>query len=243
MADLCTNKLIIAMTHTYQLTGMTCATCESKVKSMLFKVSGITSVEVSKDTDSATISMDKHISLSELQNALGGTGSNYQISSMDHNESSESIKDWMATYKPILLIFGYIGLWSIFTQLVVVRFVAKRFDQVSILRVAFPIIAIAMFLYLLPNQAWWIFVITPFFSIPNGVQMANFGALLSHRSQPNERGETMGINTSFSSLGQALPPLFAGLLAVMFAPSAPILIAGFFVMGAGVLFWITEKNR
>jgi DHA1 family tetracycline resistance protein-like MFS transporter len=138
--------------------------------------------------------------------------------------------------------FGYIGIFSIFTQLVVVRYAANRFSHVSILRFAYPAIAVAIMLYLLPSESWWLFLITPFFSIPNGMQLANFSALLSNRTPPKERGETLGINASFTSLGQALPPLFAGFIAVAFAPSAPIFIASLFVLGAGVLFWTTEKN-
>jgi MFS family permease len=72
--------------------------------------------------------------------------------------------------------------------------------------------------------------------------MANFSALLSHRTPPKERGETLGISASFNSLGQSLPPLFAGMLAVVFAPSTPILIAGLFIICAGALFWFTEKD-
>ena len=68
------------MTHTYQVSGMTCGGCAASVKNSLQVVSGVTSVEVSKGTNSATISMDKHIGLSELQNALGGAGGKYQIS-------------------------------------------------------------------------------------------------------------------------------------------------------------------
>lgn len=136
--------------------------------------------------------------------------------------------------------FGFIGVCSIFTQLVVVRLTSKRFNHVSILRFAYPAVAIAMTLYLLPSQSWWVFVIAPFFAIPNGMQMANFSALLSQRTPPKERGETMGISSSFNSLGQALPPLFAGFIAVAFAPFAPILIASLFIMSAGILFWVTE---
>ncbi len=138
--------------------------------------------------------------------------------------------------------FGYIGIWSIFTQLVVVRWMANKFNQVSVVRVALPAIAFVMFLYLLPNEAWWLLVIAPFFSIPNGIQMANFGALVSKRALATQRGETLGINASFSSLGQALPPLFAGFLAVVFGPSAPLMIAGFFVLASAILFHITEKE-
>lgn len=96
------------MTHTYQLTGMTCGGCENKVKSNLLVLPEVISVEVSKDTNAATISMDKHIGLDTLQQALGGANSKYQISAAHHNETLEEAKSWAETYKPILLIFGYV---------------------------------------------------------------------------------------------------------------------------------------
>jgi copper chaperone CopZ len=96
------------MTHTYQLTGMTCSGCENKVKSNLLILPDVTSVVVSKDTNTATISMDKHIGLDTLQQALGGNDSKYQISAPHHNETLEETKSWTETYKPILLIFGYV---------------------------------------------------------------------------------------------------------------------------------------
>ncbi|RLJ73512.1 heavy-metal-associated domain-containing protein [Pedobacter alluvionis] len=96
------------MTHTYQLTGMTCGGCENKVKSNLLNLPDLTSVEVSKDTNTVIISMDKHIGLDTLQQALGGNDSKYQISAAHHNETLEETKSWAETYKPILLIFGYV---------------------------------------------------------------------------------------------------------------------------------------
>ncbi|TCD11774.1 heavy-metal-associated domain-containing protein [Pedobacter frigidisoli] len=96
------------MTHTYQLTGMTCGGCGNKVKSNLLVLPDVTSVEVSKDTNSATISMDKHIGLDTLQQALGGAESKYQIAATAHSEALEETESWIETYKPILLIFGYV---------------------------------------------------------------------------------------------------------------------------------------
>ncbi|MDR7372015.1 MauE/DoxX family redox-associated membrane protein [Flavobacterium aquidurense] len=95
------------MTHTYQLTGMTCSSCEDKVKKALKLVENITNVEVSKENNTATITMDKHVALSDLQNALE---SKYQISTINHNETIEQTRSWLETYKPILLIFFYISL-------------------------------------------------------------------------------------------------------------------------------------
>lgn len=109
------------MTHTYQLTGMTCTGCEAKVNSLLSAVPGITSVTVSKDSQTAILSMDQHISTSTLQTALGGDGSKYQIASAKATPKIETIEEpasnWFQTYKPILIIFSYITLLSSFLSI------------------------------------------------------------------------------------------------------------------------------
>lgn len=91
---------------------MTCGNCEANVKSRLLSVADVTDVEVSKEIKTATLSMSKHIGLLKLQDALGGAGSKYQLSAIEHHEIAEQTKSWFATYKPILLIFGYITLLS-----------------------------------------------------------------------------------------------------------------------------------
>jgi len=91
---------------------MTCSNCEAKVKSSLLIVPGVTAVEVSRDTQSAIISMERHIDLSVFQKALG---EKYIISATGHNETAEQAMGWFATYKPILLIFGYITVISVIT--------------------------------------------------------------------------------------------------------------------------------
>ena len=101
------------MTHQYQITGMTCSSCEAKVKSALLTIENVTNVEVSKDTNSATITMDKHIALSDFQKALDNK---YQISAVNHSEIEEQAKSWLETYKPILLIFFYISLITFLIQ-------------------------------------------------------------------------------------------------------------------------------
>lgn len=85
---------------------MTCTSCEAKVKSALLMVENITSVEVSKDNNSATITMDKHVPIAALQNVLDDK---YKITAEQHNEATEEVKSWLETYKPILLVFAYIS--------------------------------------------------------------------------------------------------------------------------------------
>jgi copper chaperone CopZ len=102
------------MTHTYNLTGMTCSGCETKVRSALLTVEHVTDVEVSKENQTATISMDKHIALSDLQKALD---SKYRITPINHNETAEQARSWIETYKPVLLIFFFITLITVSVQL------------------------------------------------------------------------------------------------------------------------------
>jgi copper chaperone CopZ len=114
------------MVHTYQVTGMTCSSCEAKVKSSLLMVDNVESVEVSKDENSATITMNKHVALDRLQKALP---EKYQISALHHSEMAEKTKGWLETYKPILLIFIYISLVTILVQ-----FTNAKFDAMQWMR-------------------------------------------------------------------------------------------------------------
>ncbi len=98
------------MTHIYKVTGMTCETCESTVKKSLLLLPNVSEVEVSKEKQLAIITMDKHISLSTFQNALSP---NYNITTIEHNKTAEQFKNWLSTYKPILIILAYITTISI----------------------------------------------------------------------------------------------------------------------------------
>jgi hypothetical protein len=73
--------------------------------------------------------MEKHIALSELQKTLGGAEGKYQISAMEHNETAEQAKSWFETYKPILLIFGFVTLVSSIMQINNERFDVMQFMQ------------------------------------------------------------------------------------------------------------------
>lgn len=110
------------MTHTYKITGMTCSSCEAKVKSNLLALPDVKNVEVSKETNTGVITMEKHIALTTLQIALGGNNSKYKIEPTEHNEGIEQAKSWLETYRPIILVFGYITGISLLIQLTKTNF-------------------------------------------------------------------------------------------------------------------------
>ena len=109
------------MTHEYAVKGMTCSNCQAKVQSLLSKVPGVKNVEVDVSRGEATIDMEKHIPIQDLKSALKPY-SQYSIEEKDgmhamHMDEEER-KSWFATYKPILLIFGYIIAVTVLAEVV-----------------------------------------------------------------------------------------------------------------------------
>lgn len=58
------------MTHTYNITGMTCNGCVAKAKSLLSNVAGVQNVSIDLAKGEATIDMEKHVPTTELKSAL-----------------------------------------------------------------------------------------------------------------------------------------------------------------------------
>ena len=68
------------MKHTYAVYGMSCSNCRAHVEDALKKVDGVTSVSVDLEKAEAVITMESHIPLEKLQEALKNEGGNYSIS-------------------------------------------------------------------------------------------------------------------------------------------------------------------
>jgi len=102
------------MTHIYKVSGMTCSGCQAKVESLLSKVAEVKNVSIDLVKGEATIEMNKHITTDELKEALREYPK-YQLSEAISQQhivapviAEEETRSWIETYKPILLIFGYI---------------------------------------------------------------------------------------------------------------------------------------
>jgi cation transport ATPase len=107
------------MTHSYTVAGITCNGCVAKVKSKLLTHTDVLAAEVTLEGQKAVITMQKHLSLAELQQAIG-IDTKYKISedTSDHSHhtiKAEQTKSWLSTYKPLLLIAAFIGGVSLIT--------------------------------------------------------------------------------------------------------------------------------
>ncbi|OSZ77106.1 heavy metal transporter [Chitinophagaceae bacterium IBVUCB2] len=102
------------MTHTYKVSGMTCGGCQAKVQGLLSKLAGVKNVSIDLAKGEAAIDMEKHIATADLKAALKDypkyqlTETPYQQPAIVPMADDKETKSWIETYKPILLIFGYI---------------------------------------------------------------------------------------------------------------------------------------
>jgi len=104
------------MIHKYKIGGMTCESCAAKVRSALLLVDNVSSVEVDKAADTATIGMTQPVSIIDFQASLKQADSKYSISVSELNETSEQAKSWFSLYKPIFLVFFFILLVTLLIQ-------------------------------------------------------------------------------------------------------------------------------
>jgi copper chaperone CopZ len=110
------------MTHTYKVSGMTCGKCAVTVKNKLEGISGIEKAVVTLDPPKVVITMKHHVPIGIINKALSGAG-NYSLIEADdiHHEMSdggksdrfvtataEEKRSFFVTYKPILLVFGFL---------------------------------------------------------------------------------------------------------------------------------------
>ena len=113
------------MTHTYNISGMTCEGCVAKVSYLLKQLPEVSNVAINLDNGTAGVTMSSHVPTPALQQALKDYPK-YQLTQQQNpvtahvnlfDKAREVKKSWASTYKPILLIFGYITIISLIAAL------------------------------------------------------------------------------------------------------------------------------
>jgi len=110
------------MKHTYAISGLTCGGCAAKVKNLLSGVKGVNDVVIDLGKGEAEVEMSRHVGTGILKEALAGYPK-YQLSEVAAPvvvapaeveapvvvaPAEVEAAGWFVTYKPILLLFGYI---------------------------------------------------------------------------------------------------------------------------------------
>lgn len=141
-------------------------------------------------------------------------------------------------------IFAYIGLWIAFSQGVVTRILSKKFKPQQILPFSCVLLSASLLALVIPDKSWMLLLILPFVAISNGLTLPNSTAMISNLAGKDSQGEVMGINQSIQSLGQAIPPIIAGIISTI-DKTLPIFMASCFIFLSWIIFitFFTNKKQ
>jgi DHA1 family tetracycline resistance protein-like MFS transporter len=131
--------------------------------------------------------------------------------------------------------FGIVGVWIVVTQLFILRILTRSFGERAILRYSLLFVALSIALCPFMPSILYIYALVPFLAVPNGLTMANMGALVSKSVSSERQGAALGINGSLMALSQGTIPLVAGAFSGGFGVSASFLAGGSLVFAA----WLT----
>jgi len=108
------------------------------------------------------------------------------------------------------VFFGVMGLWIVFTQGVILRLLAKRYSECTILRSSLFFMMIGLSLYAIVPSIFLLYALIPVVAVSNGLSMVNMVALISKSVSASKQGAVLGINGSLMALSQGIIPLIAG---------------------------------
>jgi len=137
-------------------------------------------------------------------------------------------------------IFAYIGVWIVISQGFITAGLSKFVKPHKVLYLSLFLLAIFIYLLILPDNSSWFLFLLPLVSIFHGLSQPNLLSLISDKSPADLQGKMMGINQSFQSLAYAIPPLIAGFIIVINL-NLPIILASAIMLLAWIIFITIKK--
>lgn len=99
------------MKHQYQVQGMHCESCVTKVASVLEKIPGVTRADVTLTPPRAGVEMREHVTVERMNSALQGVGT-YRLEEEENApevlSTGQETVSRVATYFPLILIALYL---------------------------------------------------------------------------------------------------------------------------------------
>ncbi len=135
---------------------------------------------------------------------------------------------------------AYVGFLVATAQGLIVRRLAGKYSNQTIIYYALFGLSIALFLTIFPTHWWQLIIITPLMALCQGSASANVTTIVSMSS--NEQGKILGLNSSIVAASAALPPLLAGYFDAINI-HLPLIISSILVFSAWYLFTVKLKQK
>lgn len=138
--------------------------------------------------------------------------------------------------------FAVVGVTLFITQAVILRFLVRRFREHTLLPITIFLTAIATIVTPFAPSALVIYLLVPFFAIPQGITMAILPALISNSVSQDSQGAALGVNASVMALSQGLIPLIAGSIAALSSLTAVFAIGGMVMFVAWMILFFSRNT-
>ena len=134
--------------------------------------------------------------------------------------------------------FAIVGLFIAISQAVVVGRVAKKLADFKVLRFSLLGNAAMMLAYFLTptSSPAYLYMVIPFFTVFNGLTMANMSSLVSRSAEPGQQGQAMGIYSSVQSLAQVPASILVGYITSGITSSQPLIVSSLCIGLSGLIF-------
>lgn len=147
------------------------------------------------------------------------------------------------TQKDVGYLFGYIGIWLVFTQGVIVRKLSGQVKPKKVPSYSLLVLAIAVLLVLVPSKAAWYYWLIILVPVAQSISNPFITTILSEETEASRQGEILGIKQSLFSLGTVMTPIIGGWL-ITFDVSYPLIVGSIIIFIAwGIYQFIFNKKH
>src|SRR5262245_19773731 len=128
--------------------------------------------------------------------------------------------------------FAAVGICVVFTQLVILRTLAKRYSEQTMLRYTIILVGAAIGLSAFMPNAPLFLAFIPLVAVPHALSLASIPALVSRSVSADKQGAALGINASLIALASGTAPIVMGVGSGLLGVHMPFVMAGFFILSA-----------
>jgi len=128
--------------------------------------------------------------------------------------------------------FAVVGVCVVFTQLVILRALAKRYSEQTMLRYTIILVGASIGLSAFMPSAALFLAFIPLVAVPHALSLANIPALVSRSVSADKQGAALGINASLIALANGSAPIVMGVGSGLLGVHMPFVTAAFFVLAS-----------
>ena len=129
------------------------------------------------------------------------------------------------TEKTIGWIFLYIGALSVVMRAVILGWLVDRIGEARVMRIGALLLAGGLALYPVPHTIWLAALVIPLVPMGTALLFPSVTALASHRADPKELGQMMGVQQAFGGVARVFGPMWSTAVFQAVGHAAPFWIA------------------